>query len=232
LSLCIDSDWLGVLPPLTSLENTYNQLQSTHQPIFFCKKRKRLVDLGTGLPRMLRHFYLLVQKRNKLSVQRKFSTKLFDEFRKKAADILTENADGENTSRVAFYLFQFQLENEKKLLLLGNEKKLEVLEMEMEKKLEVLKMEMENKLDLQKIESDHTQRQLAAYNSKLLSAVVQRLVVCMSTCIVNLCVHLFFSPRLISSFFSSFSFSFLCCVVMQTSCRELSEKCRRRLQER
>jgi hypothetical protein len=102
--------------------------------------------------------------------------------------------------------------------------------MEMEKKLEVLKME--NKLELQKIESDYTQRQLAAYNSKLLSAVVQRLVVCMSTCIVNLCVHLCFSPRLISSFFSSFSFSFLCCVVMQTSCRELSEKCRRRLQER
>ena len=147
----------------------------------------------------------------------------FAEFRRKAEDILPEHTDNETTSRVAFHLMERELE-------LENEKKLEVLEIKMEKdnekKLEVLeiKMEMEKKLELQEMK----QRQSTAFHSKQLSAVVQRLVVCMSVCILNLFVLLLFR-HLPHHFFAS---SFLCCVVIQTSCRELSEKCRRRLQER
>ena len=81
----------------------------------------------------------------------------FDEFRMKAEDILPEHTDNETTSRVAFHLMQSELENEKKL---------EVLK---------IKMEMEKKLELQEMK----QRQSTAFNSKQLSAVVQRLVVCL-----------------------------------------------------
>ena len=140
----------------------------------------------------------------------------FDEFRRKAQGMLGKNADSETTSSVAFHLMELE-----------NEKKLEVLKikMEMEKKLELQEMGM--KLELQKMESDNKQRQSTAFHSKQLSAVVQRLVVCMSIRTVNLCVLLFFR-HLPHHFFAS---TFLCCVVIQTSCRELSEKCRRRLQE-
>ena len=92
----------------------------------------------------------------------------FDEFRMKAEDILPEHTDNETTSRVAFHLMQSELENEKKQMQseLENEKKLEVLK---------IKMEMEKKLELQEMK----QRQSTAFNSKQLSAVVQRLVVCL-----------------------------------------------------
>ena len=92
------------------------------------------------------------------------STALFVEFHRKAADILPENADDEATSRVAFHLMQS--ENEKKLMQSENEKKLDVLK---------IKMEMEKKLELQEMK----QRQSTAFHSKQLSAVVQRLVVCL-----------------------------------------------------
>jgi hypothetical protein len=116
----------------------------------------------------------------------------FDEFRRKAQGMLPEHADSETTSSVAFHLMKSELENEKKQMQseLENEKKLEVLkikmEMEMEKKLELQEMGM--KLELQKMK----QRQSNAFHSKQLSAVVQRLVVCMYVRIVNLFVHLFF----------------------------------------
>ena len=90
----------------------------------------------------------------------------FDEFRRKAEDILPEHTDNETTSRVAFHLMQTESENEKKQMQLENEKKLEVLK---------IKMEMEKKLELQEMK----QRQSIAFHSKQLSAVVQRLVVCL-----------------------------------------------------
>ena len=125
----------------------------------------------------------------------------FDEFRRKAQGMLPEHADSETTSSVAFHLMKSELENEKKQMQseLENEKKQMQSELENEKKLEVLKMEMEMekklelqemgmKLELQKMK----QRQSNAFHSKQLSAVVQRLVVCMYVRIVNLFVHLFF----------------------------------------
>jgi hypothetical protein len=129
----------------------------------------------------------------------------FDEFRRKAQGILPEHADSETTSSIAFHLMQSELEDEKKLEVLK-------IKMEMEKKLELQEMGM--KLQLQKMESANELRQSTAFHSKQLSAVVQRLVVCMSIHIVNLCVLLFFR-HLPHHFFAS---SFLCCVVIQTSC--------------
>ena len=155
------------------------------------------------------------------------STALFVEFHRKAADILPENADEETTLRVAFQLMQSEKENEKKLMQsenekklmqselenekklmqseLENEKKLMQSELENEKKLEVLKikMEMEKKLELQEMK----QHQSTAFHSKQLSAVVQRLVICMSVRIVNLFILLFFR-HLPHHFFASSMFSF------------------------
>ena len=110
----------------------------------------------------------------------------FDEFRRKAEDILPEHTDNETTSRVAFHLMQTESENEKKQMQLENEKmqmqsesenEKKQMQLENEKKLEVLKikMEMEKKLELQEMK----QRQSIAFHSKQLSAVVQRLVVCL-----------------------------------------------------
>ena len=143
----------------------------------------------------------------------RMSTSL-DEYRRKAQSILPENADSETTTAIAFYLMQSELEKEKKLevleMELKNEKKLEVQEMELknEKKLEVLKMELEMKV--QKLESDNKQRQSTAFHSKQLSAVVQRLVVCISVRIVNLFVLILFSRHLPHPFFR-FIFFVLCC---------------------
>ena len=135
----------------------------------------------------------------------------FDEFRRKAQGMLPEHADSETTSSVAFHLMKSELENEKKQMQseLENEKKLEVLKikMEMEKKLELQEIQMGMKLELQKMESDNKERQSTAFHSKQLSAVVQRLVVCMSVRIVNLFVHLFFR-HLPHHFFAS---SVFCC---------------------
>ena len=144
----------------------------------------------------------------------------FDEFRRKAEDILPEHTDNETTSRVAFHLMQTESENEKKQEVLEikmeMEKKLELQEMEkklelkeMEKKLEL--QEMEKKLELQKMESDNKQRQSTAFHSKQLSAVVQRLVVCLSVRIVNFFV-LFFPAT-----YPIISSLHLCSVFIQTS---------------
>ena len=66
------------------------------------------------------------------------------------------------------------MDHEKKL-------ELEVLKMDHEKKLEVLKMDHEKKLEVLqiKMEMERKQRQSTAFHSKQLSAVVQRLVICL-----------------------------------------------------
>ena len=156
----------------------------------------------------------------------RMSTSL-DEYRRKAQSILPENADSETTTAIAFHLMQSELEKEKKLefqeMELKNEKKLEVQEMELknEKKMEVLKMELKNEkklevlkmeleMKVQKLESDNKQSQSTAFHSKQLSAVVQRLVVCISVRIVNLFVLILFSRHLPHPFFR-FIFFVLCC---------------------
>ena len=88
----------------------------------------------------------------------------FEEFRRKAEDILPKHTDNETKSRVAFHLMESECE--KKQMELENQKNLEVLE---------IKMEMEKKLELQNMK----QRQSIAFHLKQLSAVVQRLVVCL-----------------------------------------------------
>ena len=95
-----------------------------------------------------------------------------------------------------------ELENEKKLMLMEseNEKKQKLMESENENKVLKMKFELENKLVQQKSESDRQQRLSRAFKSKQLSAVVQRLVACMSARFVNLFV-LLFSRHLPHQFF-------------------------------
>ena len=147
----------------------------------------------------------------------------FDEFRRKAEDILPEHTDNETTSRVAFHLMQtesenekkqmqsenekkqMQLENEKKLEKKDNEKKLEVLEikMEMEKKLEL--QELKKKLELQKMESDNKQRRLRSIRN---SSVQWRRGWSFICLYASWIFSFFFSRHLPHHFFASSVFRF------------------------
>ena len=186
-------------------------LQGTCSPLSF----RRILSRSTSSnSRNVQTFPARLLKAGRTSVR--MST-AFDEFRRQAEDILPKRTDDKTTSKVAFHLMQLKMEMEKKLELQEMEKKLELqemekklelqeMEMEMEKKLELQEMEkklelqeMKNKLELQKMESDNKQRQSTAFHSKQLSAVVQRLVVCLSVRIVNLFVFFPATYPIISS---------------------------------
>jgi diaminopimelate epimerase len=117
---------------------------------------------------------------------------VLDEYRRKAQGILPGDADSETILSIAFYLME--KENEKKVLKMEieNEKKVLKIEMEKENEKKVLKIEKENEMKVLKIEMEKENekkmqmqksadelRQAIAFHSKQLSAVVQRLVVCL-----------------------------------------------------
>jgi uncharacterized radical SAM superfamily Fe-S cluster-containing enzyme len=106
---------------------------------------------------------------------------VLDEYRRKAQGILPGDADSETILSIAFYLME--KENEKKVLKIEMEKENEkkVLKIEKENEMKVLKIEMEkeNEKKMQMQKSADELRQAIAFHSKQLSAVVQRLVVCL-----------------------------------------------------
>ena len=111
-------------------------------------------DSGTGSNSRIIQSYPAFNNR----AGRRQMSKAFDEFRRKAEDILPkEHADNETISRIAFHLLEKD-----------NELELQKVEMQCEKKLEKVQMESDAKL-----------RHSTAFHSKQLSAVVQRLVVCL-----------------------------------------------------
>jgi uncharacterized radical SAM superfamily Fe-S cluster-containing enzyme len=104
---------------------------------------------------------------------------VLDEYRRKAQGILPGDADSETILSIAFYLME--KENEKKVLKIEMEKENEkkVLKIEKENEMKVLKIEKENEKKMQMQKSADELRQAIAFHSKQLSAVVQRLVVCL-----------------------------------------------------
>lgn len=112
----------------------------------------------------------------------------FDVNHRKAKDILSQNADNESISRFAYHLLEME-----------KEKKIEILEIkkDMEKKLEVLEIKKDMEMELQKQKMMQKQLQSDAFHLKELSAVVQRLVICLYV----LCFFSFF--RHLHQFFAS-----------------------------
>ena len=127
----------------------------------------------------------------------------YDECCKKAEEILPKHADNETISRVAFHLKQLEIEKE-------NEMKILKMEMEMERKLELQQMK---------------QNQSNAFHAKQLSAVVQRLVV-LYVCTLHESVFFLFFRHLPQLPIASSLHLSLCFVFIQTSLREISERCR------
>ena len=83
----------------------------------------------------------------------------YNEFRKKAVEILAKDTDNETISRVAFHLMQSELENEKKQSELEkeNEKKIMKITMELEKS--ALEKENEKKIMIMEMEKSELEKE-------------------------------------------------------------------------